>query len=730
MNRVLRFAPHVRPALLGPDCLALLGEHDETILQGRLYALVAPLVDGIRTNAEIIAALRGKATAPEVYYTITLLERSGHLAPASLAPPAEEAFWRSLGVTGDAAAGRHAGMPVTVEALAGLDSAFFCESLRAAGVRVEPGAGLRIVLVGDYLAPELGEMHRQALAEGFCWMPVKPSGAAPWMGPMFHPGGPCWDCLAFRIRAHRPVQTFLQRNATREQSSLPRPASSAGLAVAHGLAALVIARWIAGGAWAEIEHHVLVLDFERLALEKHTVQRRPQCPTCGDPGLVKRRAAQPPILERRARLAAQEGGSRVISPEETFAQYRHLISPVTGVLSSVEPVAGRDGPPWFVQGARYPMVPAADARNRTDFHAMAGGKGRSAAQARTSALCEGIERVSALYQGDEPTLRARLAELGDEGVHPHALQCFSESQYRTRDAWNTSARSHKWHVPLPFDERRVIDWTPVWSLATQQRRYLPTAYCYAQVPVAPEERFCVYSANGHASGNCLEEAILHGFFELIERDAVALWWYNRLRRPGVDLASFDDPYFDELETTYRSLGLSLRLLDITSDLGIPVLVALAPGREEGQLHAGFGCHLDVHVAAQRALTELNQAYDPAGHFPPLLDVRTLEDRSFLTPAEHTLPRTCSRAPRLREGNDLAEDVRACVNLATRANLDMLVLDQTRPDIGLCVAKVTVPGLRHFWPRFAPGRLYDVPVRMGWRNRALDEAELNPVPFLT
>ncbi|WP_272428618.1 TOMM precursor leader peptide-binding protein [Polyangium jinanense] len=729
MNRVLRFAPHVRPVLLGPDCLALLGEHDETILRGRLYALVAPFLDGVRTNAQIIAALRGKATAPEVYYTITLLEQNGYLAPASLTPPAEDAFWRLLGVAGDVAAERLSGMPVTVEALAGVDSAIFCESLQAAGMRVEPGARLRIVLVGDYLAPELANIHRQALAEGFCWMPVKPSGAAPWMGPMFRPGGPCWDCLASRIRAHRPVQTFLHRTDARGGSSLPRPASPLGLSVAHELGALVIARWVAGGAWREIEDHVLVFDFGRLALEKHAVQRRPQCPTCGDPDLLRRRAAEPPTLERRVRLAAQEGGSRVISPEETFARYRHLISPVTGVLGSVEPIAEREGPPWFLHGARYPVMPV-EARGPGDFHAMAGGKGRNAAQARTSALCEGIERVSAIFQGDEPTLRARLAELCDEGVHPHDLQGFSESQYRTRDAWNTAARSRKWHVPLPFDERREIDWTPVWSLATERRRYLPTAYCYDQVPVAPGECFCAYSSNGHAAGNCLEEAILHGFLELVERDAVAIWWYNRLRRPGVDITSFDDPYFEELEATYRSLGRPPWVLDITSDLGIPVLVALAAGQEEGEFYAGFGCHLDIHVAAQRALTELNQVYDPTGRLPPLFDVRTLEDRSFLIPAEDTLPRTGGKAPRLREGNDLAADVLSCVDLAARAGLETLVLDQTRPDLGLCVVQVTVPGLRHFWPRFGPGRLYDVPVRLGWRDRALHEAELNPVPFLT
>ena len=60
-------------------------------------------------------------------------------------------------------------------------------------------------------------------------------------------------------------------------------------------------------------------------------------------------------------------------------------------------------------------------------------------------------------------------------------------------------------------------------------------------------------------------------------------------------------------------------------------------------------------------------------------------------------------------------------------MEMLVLDQTRPEINMPVVKVIVPGLRHFWARFAPGRLYDVPVQMGWQKKALREEDLNPIP---
>jgi ribosomal protein S12 methylthiotransferase accessory factor len=67
-----------------------------------------------------------------------------------------------------------------------------------------------------------------------------------------------------------------------------------------------------------------------------------------------------------------------------------------------------------------------------------------------------------------------------------------------------------------------------------------------------------------------------------------------------------------------------------------------------------------------------------------------------------------------------------MHLAKREGLDFLVLNQTRPDIDVPVVRVVVPGLRHFYRRFAAGRLYDVPVKLGLRDRPLSEDDLNPL----
>jgi ribosomal protein S12 methylthiotransferase accessory factor len=66
-----------------------------------------------------------------------------------------------------------------------------------------------------------------------------------------------------------------------------------------------------------------------------------------------------------------------------------------------------------------------------------------------------------------------------------------------------------------------------------------------------------------------------GFFELIERDAVAMWWYNGLSVPAVDLASFDDPYIGRTQDFCRRNGRELWVLDVTNDFEIPAFAAVS-----------------------------------------------------------------------------------------------------------------------------------------------------------
>jgi ribosomal protein S12 methylthiotransferase accessory factor len=731
MNRILRFQPHLRVEVAGDGMVFLVGEIERFMLKGRLHQLVAPLLDGRRSEWEIVEALAGHASPPEVMYALTVLEQKGYIgeAPADV-PPEIEAFWRSLGVDAARAVERLGATPVTVIALDGSDRGPLVRSLADAGVALREDAELRIVLTGDYLDRGLDELNRRAQDERFRWMPVKAGGVVPWIGPIFRPGdGPCWECLAHRLRLNRPVETYLGRRLRRGDAIIAPPAHlAASRHAALDLAALTLARWIAEEGRGAVTDKLLALDLRRMRLEEHAVMRRPECPACGDPDLPKKRVEQPVVLEPRPKRYTEDGGYRCVDPEQTYARYEHLISPITGIVTSVGPSEERHHPMRQVHGSIFFICPEADRSPAfEDFSRPCMGKGRTAAQSRTGALCEAIERHSTCFRGDEPRVRARFSELGGAAVHPHVLLQFSEKQYREREERNRRTREPRQAIPLPFDEDVPIDWTPVWSLSKGERRYLPTAFCYLGVPVAPGERFCELNPNGHAAGNCVEEAILQGFFELCERDAVGIWWYNRVRRPAVDLASFDERYFLDLTAHYQALGYRVWVLDVTTDMEVPAFVALGHDAAANRWTMGLGCHRDAKLGVLRALTEMNQLFDPRSTRHAPWSDQPIEDASFLLPDERAPARKSADYAEARRG-DLRADVTECVECAARLGLETLVLDQTRPDVGLNVVKVTVPGLRHMWPRFRAGRLQEAPVRLGWLPEPLQEAQLNPVPL--
>ena len=160
-------------------------------------------------------------------------------------------------------------------------------------------------------------------------------------------------------------------------------------------------------------------------------------------------------------------------------------------------------------------------------------------------------------------------------------------------------------APAPFDPAARIEWSPVWSLRDGRFKHVPTSllYFFYSGPAAFHA-----DSNGCAAGNTLEEAIVQGFLELVERDAYAIWWYNRLRRPAVDLSHFNDSYVRDLQSQLAETGRKLWVLDVTSDLGVPTYVAILHWMQNGQenIEFGSGAHFDPRIAMLRTLTELNQ----------------------------------------------------------------------------------------------------------------------------
>ncbi|MFI5667398.1 TOMM precursor leader peptide-binding protein [Streptomyces sp. NPDC051704] len=742
------FKSHLRPTVVPGDAAYLVSRRGVTALSGSGAEILVPLLDGTRTAGAVRQEAARTLGAEDAEAALLSLAEAGLIRSTTPAAQAEaEAYWDLAGLDGGEAAAGLARAAVAVEALPGLDPRPVAEACRESGITVaaDPvAADLVLVLCEDYLSPGLAAVDARHRAAGRPWVPVKLCGTDPWVGPFFRPGsGPCWHCLAVRLRGHRHSEVPVRR-ALGLDGPVPRPPAglAAGTALAVNLAVLEAAKWLAGLRHPE-QTHIRTFDTLRLSTASHPVARLPQCAVCGDPGLVARRVGAPFVPVSRPKAAATGGGDRALTPAQMLRAYGHLVDPVTGVVKEIRQASGApDFVHAYTSGHNLAMESASFAGLSSGLRALSGGKGRTAEEARTSALCEAVERYSGTRHGDEPVVRDSLRGLGGAAVHPNDCQLYGPRQFAERELWNARhSRFH--HVPAPFDESRPTDWTPVWSLTEGRRRLLPTSMLYFGRGTDPAAGEPWADSNGNAAGSSPEDALVQGFLELVERDAVALWWYNRTRQPGVDLDAFEDEWVERVRHGMRRANREVWALDLTSDLGIPVFAALSRRTDKPaeDVIFGFGAHFDPRVALCRALSELGQLLPAVGDVR--LDGRgyritdpeplswwqraTVANQPYLAADPMAQTRTPGHWPSVR-GTDLLDDVRVITELVRGKGMDLLVLDQSRPDLGLPVTKVVVPGLRHFWARYGPGRLFDVPVRLGRLAEPTPYDQLNPVPL--
>ena len=739
--------PHLRFHAIGEQQMLLVSDSFNTLLHGQMTCDLLPLLDGQHPLDEIVVALRDRHDAADVRAAVISLSARGYVVSGDHGMElSRAAYWSSLGASPRWAEQRLKQSHVTVAS----DDGRLIRHLSVSGVGVaQDDPNLTVVLCDDYLEARLAEVNRRQLASRAPWMLVRPRGIEPLFGPVFraNEGAPCWDCLAYRQRSHQEVHNFLRNSAGEEAAFRAFASDPAVLEALYGLIAAEIAKWLVLEKDAPIHEHAIAMHVGTFASSRHRVLRRPQCKACGDEALY--RPDRPPAalsLESSPKSVSNSGGTRTVAPEVTLAKYRHLVSPVSGVVTWLRRTTDETDS-WlhvYWAGSNLGMRSHTLSSLRRSLRSKSAGKGSTREQSEVSALCEAVERYSGAFHGDEIRVPGRFAEFaGEDAIHPNDAQLFSDHQLD--NAISINAKGHPYNVVPPrLDPDARIDWTPVWSLTQRRHRYLPTSMLYSMAPEQRGPADLIADSNGCAAGNTLEEAILQGFYELAERDAFAIWWYNRLRVPAVDLSSFDDEYLASAADQYAGYERDVWMLDVTSDLGIPAFVALSrrPDAETEDIIYGAGAHADPRIAALRAICELNQCLTwlprpGRDDGRPMIDdplalwwwrTARLADCGWLVPSADTPERTASIYPVI-ESMDTRDDVEYCRALVEARGLEFLVLDQTRPDVGMPVVRVIVPGMRHFWARFAPGRLYDVPVSMGRRKRPLAEADLNPTPVI-
>ena len=728
---VLRFSPGFTVYVLPPESICLYAEHRKLFLHGTLYCAIAAGVgnDG-KSRAALVRELSRNFPLDAIEEALKRLTDRRYLVaatPTATGPVA--AFWAGLGLPPETAKENLDACRVRVEAFDVDGARELTTALKNLGVRiVDRSPDLTVTLANDYLEPRLAGLNKQRVKSKSPWLLVQPSGPFPLVGPVFRPyESACWTCLFDRMIRNREIKGFLDREA---QAVAVSP-------LAHGpfgqtaiqFASVEIAKAIASGFRTDLRDHIASFDLMGATIVKHFVSHRPQCPTCGNKKLWNpKREPQPIEVSAGTRLIMTSGGYRSVSSRTTVARNRKHVSPLSGVVTKLEKMDG-ELPLNTNFVAQHNFAPPATTVDqlRSGLSGGSFGKGSTAEQAEASALMEAIERYSGIFQGDEIRVTKRFSDFAEgDAILTNDVQLYSEAQFAAR---HQATQNDTQPISDPIDLNEKLEWSPVWSLRDKKFRHLPTGLLYFFYGGTHTD------SNGCAAGNTREEAIVQGFLELVERDAYAIWWYNRLQRPAVDLGEFDDAYIRDIQTQFTDFGRKIWVLDITSDLGVPTYVAMMHWMQDGKenMEFGSGSHFDRRIALLRSLTELSQFLTigtmggggARGDQSSLDGVTPLrvEAYPFLLPAKKPIP-----SPPLGLDvplDSVREQVEACVTVAARAGLDFLVLDQTRPDVGVPVVRVLAPGLRHFYKRFAPGRLYDVPVKMGLLDKPLREAELTP-----
>ena len=361
---------------------------------------------------------------------------------------------------------------------------------------------------------------------------------------------------------------------------------------------------------------------------------------------------------------------RAVSPEETFSRIesKMTIAGITRVADITD--LDRIGIPVFSS-----IRPGAEKGAVSVYN----GKGATPAEAKVSAMMEGIERYSAevhdceLVVSNYSSLKNEANTLGPKDLI----------------------------LPMESDPDAAIPWVEGYDLMNDEEIFVPASAVFHLLPKEYHQLFRT-NTNGLASGNELEEAIFHGLSEVIERDAWSL--VEATRKTGPIVTETDGGLAGELLKKFSDAMVEVRLKDITSDVSVPTIAAASDDvklKDPALLTIGMGTHTSAEVAVLRALTEVAQSRLTQIH-GAREDTTTADFRRSIGYErtkrlnKHWFQDSESRPfseIKSHDSDDFLDDIGYMFHRLEDAGMDRaVVVEMTREEVGVPVIRVIVPGL--------------------------------------
>ncbi len=382
-------------------------------------------------------------------------------------------------------------------------------------------------------------------------------------------------------------------------------------------------------------------------------------------------------LHRCPKVSASTG-IRTIPPEETLKRVIPLLEKAG--MDPLEDITDRDN-------LGIPVYSVYRKKTAKGTFGNYNGKGATPEQAKASAVMEAMERYSAEQRESDEVAYGTLAQMRDSGmpfVEPVDLIL--------------PARV------MGMLESAEIAWIACYDILRGEDVWVPAcAVFYPYYPDGDLQLFRFHT-NGIASGNTIEEAILHALFEVIERDAWSI--AESFNRTNADVIIDDgDSVPAKLLENFRNAGIEIRLKDLTTDVGVTTIGASSDDvrtKDPEMLDIGVGTHLNPEIAAIRALTEVAQSRTTHKHGLKVnaeLQKRTREmgyDR--VKEANALWYHDSKRKVRLSEMKDEAtdyvlDDIEVVLGKLMDAGFDRVIIaDLTRPEIDVPTVRAIIPGM--------------------------------------
>ena len=288
-----------------------------------------------------------------------------------------------------------------------------------------------------------------------------------------------------------------------------------------------------------------------------------------------------PLKLTRSLKFDREGGIRVVSPKDTLERTLPLLTKAG--LDEPEDITGKDniGIPVYSIARPDAAEGAVSSYN---------GKGVTWEQAKASAVMEAMERYS--------------AEMRKEDVLVYGTYGQAEEVGLTVDPADLIIPVDRISYYLDSE----IAWCEGWEMFRGEKIWVPACAVYHPYITNGDLQLFRYNTNGLASGNTIEEAILHGMFEVIERDAWSLAEERGIANADITVDPVSVP--GRMLETFRKQGVEIFLKDITNDVGVTTIGAASDDvrtKDPEMLNIGVGTHLDPEIAAIRAITEVAQS---------------------------------------------------------------------------------------------------------------------------